>query len=73
MYLKKDKEYSVFQHDTYYRDLENIFESIKMSGADIKTAFDKHKANNKRRLNDLDAKFGDILNKSDLDNETQFD
>ena len=73
VYLKKDKEYSVFQHDTYYRDLENSFESIKMSGADIKTAFDKHKANNKKRLNDLDAKFGDILNKSDLDKETQFD
>lgn len=48
-------------------------ESIKMSGADIAAAFDKYKFNNKKRLNDLDAKFGDILNKSDLDKETQFD
>lgn len=44
-----------------------------MSAADIAAAFDKHKANNKRRLNELDSKFGDIINKSDLDNETQFD
>ena len=44
-----------------------------MSGADIAAAFDKYKVNNKKRLNDLDAKFGDILNKSDLDKETQFD
>jgi hypothetical protein len=73
VYLKKDKEYSVFQHDTYYRDLENSFESIKMSGADINAAFDKHKANNKRRLNDLESKFGDIINNSNLDKETQFD
>lgn len=29
------------------RDLENSFESIKMSGADIVAAFDKHKANKK--------------------------
>lgn len=44
-----------------------------MSGADINAAFDKHKANNKRRLNDLETKFGDIINNSNLDNETQFD
>ena len=73
MYLEKDKVYDVFQHDKNYMDLENSFGSIKMSGADIAAAFDKHKANNKRRLNDLDAKFGDIINKSDLDKETQFD
>lgn len=73
VYLEKDKVYDVFQHDKNYRDLENSFESIKMSGADIKTAFDKHKANTKRRLNDLDAKFGDIINKSDLDKDAQFD
>ena len=73
VYLEKDKGYDVFKHDKNYMDLENSFESIKMNGADIKTAFDKHKANNKRRLNDLDAKFGDILNNSNLDKETQFD
>lgn len=54
-------------------DLENSFESMKMSGADIAAAFDKQKANNQRRLGELDAKFGDIINKSDLDKETQFD
>jgi hypothetical protein len=73
VYLDKDKEYSVFQHDKNYMDLENSFESIKMSGVDIAAAFDKHKANNKKRLNELDSKFGDMLNKSDLNNETQFD
>lgn len=73
VYLEKDKVYDVFKHDKNYMDLENSFESIKMNGADIKTAFDKHKVNNKRRLNDLDAKFGDIINNSDLNNETQFD
>lgn len=56
-------------------DLENSFESIKMSGADISAAFDKQKQTeqNKRRLKDLDARFGDIINNSDLNNETQFD
>lgn len=73
VYLEKDKVYDVFQHDKNYMDLENSFESIKMSGADIAAAFDKHKANNKRRLNELDSKFGDIINKSDLDKEMQFD
>ena len=73
VHLDKDKEYSVFQHDKNYMDLENSFESIKMSGADINAAFDKHKANNKRRLNDLETKFGDIINNSNLDKETQFD
>lgn len=75
VYLEKDKEYSVFQHDTYYRDLENSFESITMSGADIAAAFDKQKQTeqNKRRLKDLDARFGDIIDTSDLDKETQFD
>lgn len=73
VHLDKDKEYSVFQHDKNYMDLENSFESIKMSGADINAAFDKHKANNKRRLNDLESKFGDIINNSNLDKETQFD
>lgn len=54
-------------------DLENSFESIKMSGVDIAAAFDKHKVNNKRRLNELDSKFGDMINKSDLDKDAQFD
>ena len=46
-----------------------------MSGADIAAAFDKQKQTeqNKRRLKDLDARFGDIIDTSDLDNETQFD
>jgi hypothetical protein len=73
VYLEKDKVYDIFQHDKNYMDLENSFESIKMSGADIAAAFDKQKADNQRRLGELDAKFGDIINKLDLDKETQFD
>lgn len=75
VYLEKDKVYDVFQHDKNYMDLENSFESVKMSGADIAAAFDKQTQTeqNKRRLKDLDARFGDIINTSDLNNETQFD
>lgn len=73
VHLEKDKVYDIFKHDKNYMDLENSFESIKMSGADIAAAFDNQKVNNQRRLGELDAKFGDIINKSDLDKETQFD
>ena len=75
VHLEKDKVYDIFQHDKNYMDLENSFESVKMSGADIAAAFDKQKQTeqNKRRLKDLDARFGDIINTSDLNNETQFD
>lgn len=73
LYLEKDKVYDIFKHDKNYMDLENSFESMKMSGADIAAAFDNQKVNNQRRLGELDAKFGDIINKSDLDKETQFD